>query len=88
MNSEKKNLLDLQHSLSQTKGALFLSIGIGSWIAIFFGGKQVGIATITSFIIAGLFSVPFIFRAIKHFTKCNKIQKKIWEFIQRTKSSS
>lgn len=77
MNLKKKNLLDLQHSLAQTKGALFLSIGIGGGIAVFFGGEQIGISTINSFIIALLFSSPFVFRSTKLFNKCSIIQEKI-----------
>ena len=37
MNSTVKNLLDLKHSIYQTKGALFFGIGIGGWTAISFG---------------------------------------------------
>jgi len=77
MKSKEKNILDLQHSLSQTKGALFLSIGIGGGIALFFGGKQMNITSINSFVIALLFSLPFIYQSIKHFTNCNKIQENI-----------
>ncbi len=77
MNLKKKNLLDLQHSLDQTKGALFLSVGIGGGIAVFFGGIQLEIAAINSFVIALLFSLPFIFQSIKHFDNCSAIQEKI-----------
>lgn len=77
MNSKEKNLLDLKHSLSQTKGALFLSIGIGSGIAIFFGGRQIGITTINSFVTSLLFSLGFVYTSIKHFIRCNDIQDKI-----------
>jgi len=85
MKAIEKNLLDLQRSLSQTKGSLFFSVGIGSGVAIFFGGKQLGIPPLTSFIIAELFSFLFILRSIQHFTKCGLIQKQIEEYLTSKK---
>lgn len=77
MNSKEKNLLDLKHSLSLTKGALFLSIGIGSSIAIFFGAKQLELSFTNSFIVSTFFLLPFITQSIKHFIICNEIQDSI-----------
>ncbi len=78
----EKNLLDLQHSLSQTKAALYLSLGIGGGIAIFFGGKQIGIGTLNSFITALFFSLPFIFYSMKNFDRCNRIQRRIYALMK------
>lgn len=77
MNVKEKNLLDLKHSLSLTKGALFLSIGIGSGIAILLGTKQIGISMIYSLILSIFFASIFIYSSIIHFTKCSNIQNKI-----------
>ena len=76
MNSEEKNLLDLQHSLSLTKGALFLSIGIGGSISLFLGLKDT-ISLKMSIAIISVFSTPFIYKYIAHFENCKEIQKKI-----------
>ncbi|MAH47612.1 hypothetical protein CMI37_17465 [Candidatus Pacearchaeota archaeon] len=79
MDAIEKNILDLQHSLSQSKATLFFNLGIGSGIAIFFGSIQLEILPIKSFIIALLFSLLFINKSIKYFSRCSKIQNYIYK---------
>ena len=78
MNSKQKNLLDLRHSFYSTKASLFFSIGVGGFIALFFGIKQLIQQNIgLSFLIADIWLIIFVWIAIKNFNECEKIQRKI-----------
>ena len=85
MNSKEKNLLDLKHSLYQTKAALFFSMGLGSAIALFFGIRQLTDDIIFPILISAICLIIFVSIAIKNFAKCNKIQKRIEIFIRLEK---
>lgn len=77
MKELEKNLLDLRHSLYQSKAVLFFAVGLGSEISIFFGSLQLEIDAITSSILALMFTILFLNQSFKNFNECYKIQEKI-----------
>lgn len=86
MDALAKNVFDLRHSLNLTKGSMFLSVGIGGAIAIFFGLREVIINEqlfYMSFLLSFIWLMIFGWVAILHFERCNKIQKIIEKSIKR-----
>ena len=81
MDNLEKNLLDLRHSLYNTQGALYLSVGIAGGLALFFGSLQLELSPLTAFFISIFFSLPFISISIRKFIECKKIQDKIEKLI-------
>ena len=79
MDSLKKNLLDLRHSLSSTKAAIFFSVGFGGFLALLFGLIQLTNEILISFLVSITWLNLFSWIAIKHFAECEKIQKEINE---------
>lgn len=74
-----KNILDLKHSESLAKYAIFLAAAFSFWIAVFFGVKQFNqnINVITNTILATFVASPFIYHAMNSFRDCKVIRKNI-----------
>jgi len=76
-----KNLLDLQHSLFSTKGAILFTLGIGGAISIISLLNQIdfqnSIPQLIPIVIGIIWFAIFGSLAIKQFSECNKIQKRI-----------
>ena len=85
MEHEKKNLLDLKHSLYTTKASLFFSIGVGGAIAIFFGLWQLTSDNFLSLLISNIWLIIFVWIAINHFSKCVNIQKELEDSLSKNK---
>ena len=73
----QKNLLDLQHSETISKGTTCLSIGLGSFPGIVISMQSFGMVNVVVVMLSLLFSAMFIFAGVQHFNRCKIIRERI-----------